>query len=44
MDVDKAKARRKFYVGQELEFRRDNMEVSFCAHSLIIIILSTIIS
>ncbi|KAM3259698.1 hypothetical protein ACQJBY_051153 [Aegilops geniculata] len=27
MDVDKAKTNRKFYVGQELEFRRDHMEV-----------------
>ncbi|XP_044984417.1 actin-related protein 4-like isoform X3 [Hordeum vulgare subsp. vulgare] len=27
MDVDKAKTKRKFYVGQELEFRRDHMEV-----------------
>jgi len=31
MDVDKAKTKRKLYVGQELEFRRDNMEVSACA-------------
>jgi hypothetical protein len=28
MDVDKAKTKRKLYVGQELEFRRDNMKVS----------------
>ncbi|KAF0924538.1 hypothetical protein E2562_010178 [Oryza meyeriana var. granulata] len=27
MDVDKAKTKRKLYVGQELEFRRDHMEV-----------------
>ncbi|GJN30050.1 hypothetical protein PR202_gb18325 [Eleusine coracana subsp. coracana] len=27
MDVDKAKTKRKLYVGQELDFRRDNMEV-----------------
>jgi hypothetical protein len=30
MDVDKAKTKRKFFVGQELEFRRDHMEVSNC--------------
>ncbi|KAM0905148.1 hypothetical protein ACQ4PT_017580 [Festuca glaucescens] len=27
MDVDKAKTKRKFFVGQELEFRRDHMEL-----------------
>uniref|UniRef100_A0A453NKJ9 Actin-related protein 4 n=1 Tax=Aegilops tauschii subsp. strangulata TaxID=200361 RepID=A0A453NKJ9_AEGTS len=27
MDVDKAKTKRKFYLGQEFEFRRDHMEV-----------------
>uniref|UniRef100_A0A8R7UQB5 Actin-related protein 4 n=2 Tax=Triticum urartu TaxID=4572 RepID=A0A8R7UQB5_TRIUA len=27
MDVDKAKTKRKFYLGQELEFRREHMEV-----------------
>ncbi|OEL19878.1 Actin-related protein 4 [Dichanthelium oligosanthes] len=27
MDVDKGKTKRKLYVGQELEFRRDHMEV-----------------
>uniref|UniRef100_A0A0D9X463 Actin-related protein 4 n=1 Tax=Leersia perrieri TaxID=77586 RepID=A0A0D9X463_9ORYZ len=27
MDVDKAKTKRKLYVGQELEFRRDHMKV-----------------
>jgi actin-like protein 6A len=30
MDVDKAKTKRKYFVGQELEFRRDHMEVSNC--------------
>jgi actin-like protein 6A len=30
MDVDKAKTKRKLYVGQELEFRRDHMEVTIC--------------
>lgn len=33
MDVDKAKTKRKLYVGQELEFRRDHMEVSICTYS-----------
>jgi hypothetical protein len=32
MDVDKAKTKRKLYVAQELEFRRDNMEVSCCMY------------
>ncbi|KAM0832707.1 hypothetical protein ACQ4PT_064728 [Festuca glaucescens] len=27
MDVDKAKTKRKYFVGQELEFRRDHMEL-----------------
>jgi hypothetical protein len=33
MDVDKAKTKRKLYVGQELEFRRDHMEVSIFTYS-----------
>jgi hypothetical protein len=31
MDVDKDKTKRKYFVGQELDFRRDHMEVT--AHS-----------